>query len=242
MEKVPLHPKKAAYLKIEDVKFAEDLAQELKLPLDDLKELIADTRKEIHDISTFIKNDCDDDDIPSDVVAPWHRPMVYDYRIQKISVETNKGIIEFFPTDPYYRLLIAPLRKIKKSVKQALSRYKKESNQFSRICMLADLLEYFSMQDSLNKTTALYATGLCMIHFEFYGYKPILKKEDFTDDYGAWDYKHYLVDIVKRRLRNTIARLYYDGPSFEEFRETDEYKEWLANEDNFFFSDPTFPK
>lgn len=231
MENVPLHPHKDPYIKIEDAKFAEDLAQEFMLPLDDLKELIEDTRNAIQNgYPHFIFGS--NDGIPEDVVAPWHRLMKYDLKVKKISVETDKGIIEFFPEDRYFRPLMAQLRKIKKRVKLALSKYRKVTDRFERNAILFDILKFFVKQDFLNKTTALYATGLCMIYFELYGYKPILKKEDFTDDYEAWDYKHYLVDIVKSRLKNAIETLYFEYPAGEEPKEIEDMqviKEWLAS-------------
>lgn len=228
MEKDSSKLKRVFNLKKEDNEFAEGLAQEFGLPLDDLKEFIGDIHDAIQNGYPIIKLGYYDG-VPITFVEPYHRLFEYDLDIRKISIETNKGIIEFYKTDTYFALFIAPLKKIRRSVRQALSKFKKMDERHERSCILEAILKYFHCKDSLNKTTVLYATGLFMLHFKLFGYKPILKKEDFTDDYGAWDYKHYLVDIVKRRLARTIHRIYIDDPAFEKFKKTDDYKKWLQS-------------
>jgi len=232
MREVPNKPQSSSSINALDKEFAEELALELQLPHDDVEEFVIDIRDAIQNGFPSIKIGLYDG-VPPCVVEPWHRLFEYDFDVQKISIETSKGIVEFYSTDPYFELFMAPISKIRISIRQALSKFKKLTEHMERSSILNEILEYFYRQDSLNKTTVLYATGLCMVHFKFYGYKSILRKEDFTEDYGAWDYKHYLVDIVKRRLRKAIPRIYIDDPAFEKFKATDDYKKWLQTLEDY---------
>lgn len=229
----PLNQEIASSIITMDRKFAEELALELTLSHDDLTEFVKDIREGIQ-YGLPIKKIGYGEETGYPFIKRSHQLLEHEIDVRKISIETSKGLIEFTPTDPYFNLFRAPIVKIRKSIKEELSAIRKIEQRMERRSILRVIFEYFYNQKSLNPTTILYATGLFMVHFELFGYKPILKREDFSDEeYEAWDYKHYIVDIVKRRLKDLIHQTYIDDPAFEKFKLTDDYKKWLQSLEDY---------
>lgn len=217
----------------EDKAFAEDLADRFGLPIKDLLTFMWEIRWSIVTGGTvrkgMISKIIDLHVGGSQFKNESLRIFKHDFTIQNITIDTDKGKLEFKPTDPFFDHFIPAIKKIKTKVRDEHNRSKKLIGKMNRSTTLSHIFEFFYNRGLPNKSTILFATGLCMIHFQLYGYKPILKEQDFTEDYGASDYKHYLIDNVKRRLHKLIHRTYIDDPEFEKFETTDEYKKWLQS-------------
>lgn len=181
----------------EDQEFAEKIVKEFDLPMDEISFLIIDVRNDIKNRSEHI------------VVKPAFKNiedkllMSPEVRINELEVVTSDGTIKITESDPLFHYLNAHILKKREKLRKTILAETKRINSLKirNEYPYYKIMKYF-LETSLIPFQRRIAEGLFLIHFGLYGNKPILSEVEFKTietEFGAYDWKHYITDIMKRR-------------------------------------------
>jgi hypothetical protein len=132
----------------------------------------------------------------------------FDARIESITIKSNKGIVTLKHDDPYFHSLTTPIFKIKDDHLLISEKENKELLSSSIEDSLRDIIRFLTKSTSLNKFQIYVVVGMILVHFNLYRGKPLMTKQEFeATPTEAQDYKHYLYDIVKSRLKKIFKDL-----------------------------------
>jgi len=129
--------------------------------------------------------------------------------IESITIKSNKGTITLTPKDSFFHNLVTPIYR-KKLVYQATTFKEGIDSEIDFVDrILKDFFISLKSKTELNNFQLYVVFGLVLVHFGIYRGKPLKSEEDFkSNPTEAQDYKHYLYDIVKTRLKNKLPNNY----------------------------------
>lgn len=196
--------KKLPEITSQDQEFAERIAKEFNLSLDEISWLVRDVRNEIQTggIATTLREDSESLKLYELLLDQLFAPGV---EINEVRFTTNRGTVRIKSSDPFFEYFHPDLYRIRKKVEENLQSEDRFIDLIAKYDYHEKIYLYIRENTCLNKNRKLLAIGKFLAHFQMYGYKPIRQENEFTDKCGAIDYNHYLVDIVKRRLNNLLS-------------------------------------
>jgi|SRR5450759_1149375 len=128
--------------------------------------------------------------------------------IESITLKSNKGVVCISSNDPIYYRLLAPVLEMKQSFQTRLVIQNKVLGSTLIEATLKDIIAFLTSSTTLNKFQKNVVVGMILVHFKLYKGKPLLQKEEFDNkDRDTQDYKHYLNDIVKSRVKKYFKDL-----------------------------------
>lgn len=182
----------------EDNDFALKIKKEYDVPFDELCLLIREIRWSIHDDLSEIK---DRSEIVYDMLLK--RVFDSDARILKIDIVTNKGSVSITKSDIFLNLFSFIINRAKYKLQTLLNSENSKNRLFENYFLLHSIFTYFN-GTSLNKFQQRVSIGMFLVHFKLG--KPVMTEEEFNaNPTGHTDYKHYLNDIVKSRLKKYLG-------------------------------------
>lgn len=177
---------------LNDIKFASEISKKLSIPLEDVVEFVTTVR---HYRDSVPEGD-------NDVILEEYP----DIEVLSIKIETNQGPIDvnmkFFTDD-----LVTELGKL---LLKYFDRIFQQSNSLDKIGMnlLFDMIVDYFNSINLSDLSRHYAIGLFQIHFSIESDKFLTEQQYNTQlkagtlgPLSAQDYKHYLAERVRSRIK-----------------------------------------
>jgi hypothetical protein len=132
----------------------------------------------------------------------------YDAYIESITIKSNKGTVTLKHSDPYFHKLTTPIYLIKDEHLLASEKKDKELISSAVEACLKDTILFLMSLKSLNKFQIYVIVGRILVYFNLFRGKALLTEPEYlANPKEAQDYKHYLYDIVKSRLKKIFKDL-----------------------------------
>jgi len=193
-----LHLTPIRYLPVitpQDQEFAEQVANDFNLPIEEIEWLVRYVRHEIlDDFSEYMKD--------SRLKETYQKLFSPDTEITGISINTNKGDLKIEVKSALYDLYFKTLmHRIKLNFKETLSSELEYLHALNERALFGMIIMYFN-GTSLNDFNKNIVIGKFLIYFNLFEEKPIKTEIEWNDDpTDDQDYKHYLRSIVSSRRR-----------------------------------------
>lgn len=182
----------------EDYDFALKIKKEYDVPFNELCLLIREIRWSIHDDLSEIKD-------RSEIVYNMLLKRVFDSdaRILKIDIATNKGSVTITKSDIFFNFFSFVFKSAQYKLHKLLNSENSRNRLYENYFLLYSIFTYFN-GTSLNKFQQRVSIGMFLVHFKLG--KPVMTEKKFNaNPTGHKDYKHYLNDIVKSRLKKYLG-------------------------------------
>jgi hypothetical protein len=186
----------------DDNDFATDVNKEFGVSIDDLRWLIRDIRQGL------LK--CQEDFNEGMALLDQHFWDIFcgsETELKKVSITSTLGTIDIEKSHPFWEVYFYPQILKIKSLHSKILADQKSDFKFWLIDLPLNKIWKFFDRTSLNDFQKRVAIGMFLVHFKLWKGKPYLKKSEWNDQMEAQDYKHYLSDIVKTRLRGGSSKV-----------------------------------
>ncbi len=187
----------------QDQEFAQKIVKEFDLSIDEISWLVRDIRNGIE--TGGIAAECKEDSKLRSSLLHLEKLFAPKVKIKELNITTDRGTVKIKSSDPMFRYFNSPIIRMRRKLEKELKQENDYLNSLSKKTPVNKIFLYFYEATSLNKNQVFLAIGMLMIHFQLFGNKPLWTEKEFDPDSGYYDYKHYLSDRVRRRLKKLIS-------------------------------------
>jgi hypothetical protein len=130
--------------------------------------------------------------------------------IESITVKTNKGTIKLNPSDHLFKSLYISIQRFRKKLDNVINSKRSAFKSGLLDSLLLYLILFFRLNAKLSKFQMRVVIGMFIVHFKVFKGKLIMTEDEFNIsslDLEVQDYKHYLSERVKSRMKKYFPRI-----------------------------------
>jgi hypothetical protein len=190
-----------------DQEFIQTIANEFKIPLQDLTNITSDLRTWKNKVPEKTEFKSVERKRSEDLIRILESP---DFKVTAIHIETPNGNIDIPEGYSFFHVFNRPIELFRGKVLNDMNKADKQRTNYINTWIERQIFRYFtilSQSHNIGKFNFQAIIGLYFCHFNIYARMPIMTRDQWDKNKKGATYYHYLNSIVKSLHKKYVKEL-----------------------------------